>query len=106
MMHTNEAARQRAKDEMKRMDTPADLKLVVVKISCRLCRVQRLNDGTRCKCGAYENRDIVPVAPDVMCRFCMKDRGCRQGTTQPCLYCGSSPVLTNEAFKPRPREFS
>lgn len=73
--------------------------LTVEKTNCHLCGIQRMNDGLRCCCGAYENLDIVPVSPDRVCRFCTAPRGKREGTTMVCVKCNASPVLTNRAFK-------
>lgn len=69
-------------------------------INCWYCKIQRLNNGCRCSCGAYENHDIGPVLPDRVCRFCTAKREKREGTTLNCVKCGASPVLTNRVFAP------
>lgn len=70
------------------------------RINCWYCKIQRLNNGCRCVCGAYENKDIGPVLPDRVCRFCTAARGKREGTTLNCVQCNASPVLTNRVFMP------
>jgi hypothetical protein len=72
----------------------------LAQINCWYCKIQRLNNGCRCMCGAYENHDIGPVLPDRVCRFCMVPRGKREGTTLNCASCNASPVLTNRTFMP------
>ena len=74
------------------------LVLQLEKINCWYCKIQRLNNGVRCSCGAYENLDIAPIKPDKFCRFCTAPRGKREGTTLNCAKCGASPVLMNRVY--------